>query len=30
MVIENYIPDRGDLVWLQFNPQSGNSSRDNA
>jgi mRNA interferase MazF len=19
----NYIPDRGDLVWLQFNPQSG-------
>lgn len=23
MVIENYIPDRGDLVWLQFNPQSG-------
>ncbi|MCT1398467.1 endoribonuclease MazF [Paenibacillus sp. p3-SID867] len=23
MIIENYIPDRGDLVWLQFNPQSG-------
>lgn len=23
MVIENYIPDRGDLVWLQFNLQSG-------
>jgi Growth inhibitor len=23
MVIHNYVPDRGDLVWLQFNPQSG-------
>lgn len=23
MVTENYIPDRGDLVWLQFNPKSG-------
>lgn len=20
---KNYIPDRGDLVWLNFNPQSG-------
>jgi mRNA interferase MazF len=19
----NYVPDRGDIVWLQFNPQSG-------
>lgn len=23
MVEEQYIPDRGDLVWLHFNPQSG-------
>ncbi|MGM1050550.1 MAG: endoribonuclease MazF [Bacillota bacterium] len=23
MVKEHYIPDRGDLVWLHFNPQSG-------
>lgn len=23
MVKEQYIPDRGDLVWIQFNPQSG-------
>ncbi|MCX6799932.1 MAG: endoribonuclease MazF [Candidatus Falkowbacteria bacterium] len=23
MVINNYIPDRGDLVWVNFNPQRG-------
>lgn len=23
MVNNSYVPDRGDLVWLQFNPQSG-------
>jgi mRNA interferase MazF len=23
MVTGNYIPDRGDLVWLEFTPQSG-------
>jgi mRNA interferase MazF len=23
MVINEYVPDRGDLVWLQFNPQAG-------
>lgn len=23
MVTHLYVPDRGDLVWLQFNPQSG-------
>ncbi|GAA3411620.1 endoribonuclease MazF [Paenibacillus hodogayensis] len=23
MVSNSYVPDRGDLVWLQFNPQSG-------
>lgn len=22
-MVEAYIPERGDLVWLQFNPQSG-------
>jgi mRNA interferase MazF len=22
-MVDRYIPDRGDLVWLQFNPQSG-------
>ncbi|GIO16754.1 mRNA-degrading endonuclease [Cohnella xylanilytica] len=22
-MVMNYIPERGDLVWLQFNPQSG-------
>ena len=21
--LSNYVPDRGDLVWLQFNPQAG-------
>jgi len=23
MVTNPYVPDRGDLVWLQFNPQAG-------
>jgi mRNA interferase MazF len=23
MVIRNYIPDRGDIVWLDFTPQTG-------
>ncbi|MFE5321770.1 endoribonuclease MazF [Paenibacillus sp. NPDC056579] len=23
MVTNDYLPDRGDLVWLQFNPQAG-------
>ncbi|MEK5234753.1 endoribonuclease MazF [Paenibacillus sp. FSL L8-0470] len=23
MVTGGYVPDRGDLVWLQFNPQAG-------
>lgn len=23
MVSDSYVPDRGDLVWLQFNPQAG-------
>ncbi len=23
MVTNGYVPDRGDLVWLQFNPQAG-------
>jgi len=23
MVVHNYIPDRGDIVWLDFNPQAG-------
>ncbi|BFH62101.1 MULTISPECIES: endoribonuclease MazF [Paenibacillus] len=23
MVSYSYVPDRGDLVWLQFNPQAG-------
>lgn len=27
MVINNYCPDRGDLVWLDFNPQSGHEQR---
>jgi len=22
-MVEQYVPERGDLVWLQFNPQSG-------
>ena len=27
MVKSGYIPDRGDLVWLNFNPQSGHEQR---
>ncbi|MBD3178475.1 MAG: endoribonuclease MazF [Candidatus Latescibacteria bacterium] len=23
-MVRRYVPDRGDLVWLQFNPQVGN------
>lgn len=23
MVAQNYVPDRGDLIWLDFNPQAG-------
>ena len=23
MVTRNYIPDRGDLIWIDFNPQAG-------
>lgn len=22
-MVSKYVPDRGDLVWLQFNPQAG-------
>jgi len=22
-VVERYIPDRGDIIWLEFNPQLG-------
>jgi len=22
-MVDQYVPDRGDIVWLQFNPQSG-------
>ena len=27
MVIKNYIPDRGDIVWLNFDPQSGHEQK---
>ncbi|MCL2844673.1 MAG: endoribonuclease MazF [Chitinivibrionia bacterium] len=27
MVINNYIPDRKDIVWLEFSPQSGHEQR---
>jgi mRNA interferase MazF len=27
MVIENYVPERGDIVWLNFNPQSGHEQK---
>lgn len=27
-MVEEYIPGRGDLVWLQFNPQSGHEQAD--
>jgi mRNA interferase MazF len=27
MVKKNYIPERGDIVWLNFNPQSGHEQK---
>jgi mRNA interferase MazF len=27
MVKENYIPERGDIVWLDFDPQKGHEQR---
>ena len=27
MVIKNYIPERGDIVWLNFDPQSGHEQK---
>jgi mRNA interferase MazF len=27
MVRKDYIPDRGDIVWLDFNPQSGHEQK---
>jgi len=27
MVKKKYIPDRGDIVWLNFNPQSGHEQK---
>ena len=27
MVKKDYIPDRGDIVWLNFNPQSGHEQK---
>jgi mRNA interferase MazF len=27
MVGKNYIPDRGDLIWLDFDPQSGHEQK---
>jgi mRNA interferase MazF len=27
MVSNNYIPDRGDIVWLNFNPQTGHEQK---
>lgn len=27
MVKKEYVPDRGDIVWLQFNPQKGREQR---
>ena len=27
MVKKNYIPERGDIVWLDFNPQSGHEQK---
>jgi len=23
VIVQNYIPERGDIVWLEFNPQAG-------
>jgi mRNA interferase MazF len=27
MVVKNYIPERGDIVWLDFTPQSGHEQQ---
>ncbi|MDR2211859.1 MAG: type II toxin-antitoxin system PemK/MazF family toxin, partial [Spirochaetaceae bacterium] len=27
MVDKNYTPDRGDIVWLNFNPQTGHEQK---
>ena len=27
MVIKNYVPERGDIVWLNFDPQSGHEQK---
>jgi mRNA interferase MazF len=27
MVKQNYVPDRGDLIWLDFDPQSGHEQK---
>ncbi|MDR1388922.1 MAG: type II toxin-antitoxin system PemK/MazF family toxin [Treponema sp.] len=27
MVNDNYIPDRGDIVWLNFDPQKGHEQK---
>ncbi|GMO36270.1 MAG: endoribonuclease MazF [Termitinemataceae bacterium] len=27
MVVKNYIPDRGDIIWLDFDPQSGHEQK---
>ncbi|GMO66491.1 MAG: endoribonuclease MazF [Treponemataceae bacterium] len=27
MVNDNYVPDRGDIVWLNFNPQTGHEQK---
>ena len=27
MVTDNYIPDRGDIVWLNFTPQTGHEQQ---
>jgi len=24
---ENYVPDKGDIVWLDFDPQAGHEQR---
>lgn len=28
MVVQPYVPDAGDLVWLTFDPQAGHEQRD--
>jgi mRNA interferase MazF len=27
MVMKNYVPERGDIVWLNFNPQAGHEQK---